>query len=257
MKRIFLTLFFIIKNDDLFSQIITSTPQPNLEFLWNCKRNPEMGGDQCQAAIFFFCQGRCTRLNCAILTNRSVCIDVCGVENPQIQPCVMAGKRDPRFLSKPAIINTGMGRIYPGYNPMMGMNGSLDGGIAAIAGGIGTAASVIGKGVADTVNTIKKGTIDTVNTIGKGTTDAANTVGKGTTDTVSKISGGTIDTANTIEKGTTSTANTIGKGTTDTVSKISGGTIDTANTIGKGTTSTANTVRKGTTGTANKVKKAL
>ncbi len=179
MKKIFL-VFLLITWKDLSAQIISRTPAPNLEFLWNCKRNPDMGGDQCEAAILFFCQGRCTRLNCAILTNRSVCIDICGVENPEIKPCVLAGKRDPKFLSKPRVLNAGMGGMYPpGYDPsMMAMAGLLGSGITALAGGVGVAAGAIGKGVTGAANKVSSGVKGATNKVSKAAKSAADKVKK-------------------------------------------------------------------------------
>jgi hypothetical protein len=90
---------------------VGATGYPDLEFLWNCKRNPKMGADRCAAAMHFFCTGRCTRLNCAILTNRSICLDICGPSNPMMEPCVSAGKRNPNFVS--------LGQNFSGYPPGM------------------------------------------------------------------------------------------------------------------------------------------
>lgn len=246
MTNLFFSLLFIIWNTDLSAQIITSTPPPNLEFLWNCKRNPDMGGDQCEAAIFFFCQGRCTRLNCAILSNRSVCIDVCGVENPQIQPCVLAGKRDPRFLSKPAVLNTG-GMYPPGYDPsMMAMGGLLGSGIAALAGGIGVAAGAIGKGVTGAANAVGSGVTGAANAVGNGVTGAANAVGSGVTSAAGIVGSGVTGAAGVVGSGATGAAGTVGSGATGAASKAS-----------SGATSTASKASSGAKSTTSKAKKAL
>ena len=65
---------------------------PDLELLWNCKYSENIDGDKCLQAQVFFC-GRCSRLNCAILKNRAVCLDICGAHNPLMKPCVEAGQR--------------------------------------------------------------------------------------------------------------------------------------------------------------------
>lgn len=129
-----------------------STPSQSIDFdlLWSCKRNSVIKDkEKCATAMQFFCAGRCTRLNCAILTNRAICLDVCGSNNPMMEPCVMAGKQK-------AAISTPM-QNFPamgggGYSPMMtGGMGMMDPNMAgaamlgsAAASGVGALASGIG-----------------------------------------------------------------------------------------------------------------
>lgn len=127
----------------------TNTPSTPIDFdlLWTCRQSPASIKDKekCATAMQFFCAGRCTRLNCAILTNRATCLDVCGSNNPMMEPCIMAGKRNTSVnIPLQSFPVTGAG-----YNPMIGMGmnpgmagaamiGSMAGsGISAIASGVG------------------------------------------------------------------------------------------------------------------------
>ncbi len=77
---------------DVTNNVSYSPDAPDLELLWNCKYGDNMDADKCIQAQVFFC-GRCSRLNCAILENRAVCLDLCGAKNPLMKPCVEAGQR--------------------------------------------------------------------------------------------------------------------------------------------------------------------
>lgn len=129
------------------------TGGPNLEMLWNCKRNPTMSKEKCANEMQLFCSGYCTRLNCAILTNRTICLDVCNASNPMMAPCVSAGKRNilKQHLA-PQTFPTGVGTYPPGYggmgmNPMMGGMGMM--GMNPMMGAAAMAGSALGQGVAN------------------------------------------------------------------------------------------------------------
>ncbi len=70
---------------------------PNLSDLWNCKYNKNFSLDKCIEIQSFFCS-RCSRLTCAILENRAICLDICDPRHPLMQPCVQAGKMNVRKL---------------------------------------------------------------------------------------------------------------------------------------------------------------
>ena len=109
---------------------------PNLQFLWKCRRDPSMDKGKCTDYMFHFCTNRCSRLTCAILTNRSICLDVCGRTLPIMEACVMAGKRKPVILVKLPQPPMDPGA---GMNPNSAMAGMAAAGLAsAAAKGIGS-----------------------------------------------------------------------------------------------------------------------
>lgn len=114
----------------------------DFDFLYNCANAPNMNQQKCDTARYFFCTGRCTRLNCAILTNRKICVEVCGTAHPMMEGCIAAGKRNPAVAALADSMVPMMPYPQPGMNPMMGagMNPGMAG--AAMMGGV--AASAIG-----------------------------------------------------------------------------------------------------------------
>lgn len=152
---------------------------PNLEILWECKRNPEkINQDQCIGEMHFFCSGYCTRLNCAILSNRSICLDVCNVSNPLIVACVEAGVRNKLIQHPPPPQSpTGTAGAYPPGAPMdptmmaaMGLMAAaplIGEGIGAAAKGIGSAASATSKGLGSAAKKTSKGLGSATKKIGK------------------------------------------------------------------------------------------
>ncbi len=126
----------------------TDKPPPpvsevDFDLLWNCAKAPNMNQQKCDSARYFFCTGRCTRLNCAILTNRQICVDVCGTSHPMMKGCIEAGKRTPAVAALARSNMPMMGYPPPGYNPMMA-GGMPNPGMAGAAMMGGVAASAIG-----------------------------------------------------------------------------------------------------------------
>ena len=124
----------------------TQDPLPvhgvDFEFLYNCANSPNMNQQKCDTARYFFCTGRCTRLNCAILTNRKICIEICGTAHPMMEGCIAAGKRNPAVAALADSMTPMMPYPPQGMNPMTGagMNPGMAG--AAMMGGV--AASAVG-----------------------------------------------------------------------------------------------------------------
>ena len=116
---------------------------PNLEELWNCKYNQKFPLDKCIEIQSFFCS-RCSRLNCAILENRAICLDICDPRHPLMQPCVQAGKMNIRKLPAlppdPKLVQ----QMIMQQQQLMMQQQIIALGAGAAAAGIGAAAKGIG-----------------------------------------------------------------------------------------------------------------
>ncbi len=133
-------------------------PGPNLDMMWNCKHNPGANQEQCATSMQLFCSGFCSRLNCAILTNRTTCLEICSDSNPMMEPCVSAGKRKRGVQAAPSTFNVANPNLPPAAGPspmdmqqqmmmqqMMMQQQMMMMGVGAAGAGLGAAAKGIGK----------------------------------------------------------------------------------------------------------------
>jgi hypothetical protein len=163
---------------DPTTNMYTDPNGPDLKLLWNCKYNPKLNQEKCLETIFHFCMGRCSRLNCAILTNRAICLDLCGVHNPNMQPCIEAGQTDPTIKEIPlGNANDPNMQQWMGIDPSLAMMG-LGAGAALLGGGLAIKGLTgLGKKIGSGVKAIGHKIGSTAKAVGQKITSAPKAIG--------------------------------------------------------------------------------